>query len=120
MHQRPNGYFTLTLDYSQVDVAFQYEISVTSATNSVVTDLVATKYSTDNGVSFTNLNSLGTISRTVNLNDSHSPITYRVYVKWDDDPATQTMNNLDDAASANASDSTAKVKVDVSFTQIAA
>ena len=85
----------------------------------MVTDLVATKYSTDNGNTFTTLNSLGTITHTVNLSDSHTPVTYLVYVKWNDDPTTQTMNNLDDAASANASDSTAKVKVTVAFTQVA-
>jgi hypothetical protein len=62
---------------------------------------------------------LGTITQTVNLNDSHTPVSYKVYVKWDDNPSTQTMNNTQDAASANAADSTAKVKVTVSFTQIA-
>lgn len=77
-------------------------------------------YSTDNGNTITTLNSLGTITRTINLTDSHTPITYIVYVKWNDDPATQTMNNIEDAASANATDNTAKVQVNVSFTQIAA
>ncbi len=85
----------------------------------MVTDLVAVAYSTDNGNTRTNINSSGTITKTVGLTSSHLPEDYIVYVKWNDDPTTQTMNNLDDAASANAADSTAKVLVTVAFTQLA-
>jgi len=43
------GYFDLAFDFSQADVSFDYTISISPSNESVVTDLIATGYSIDNG-----------------------------------------------------------------------
>lgn len=111
------GYFDLNLDFSTTDVSFRYDISLDVDENSSVQDLVATGYSVDSGsiVNFTN--SPYTISDTVLYNSGTSSRTIRVYIKWDDDAATQTMSNSDDTL-ATKSDNPALYNVNISFTQI--
>lgn len=113
------GYFDLVFDFSDVDVSFKYDINVTADDSSAVSDLVTTGYSIDGGtkVDFADFNT--PISDTIHLADNINSRTIRVYVMWNDDPDTATMNNIDDTASTLKSDSSAVLKVSVALTQVA-
>ena len=113
------GYFDLVFDFSDVDVSFKYDINVTADATSAVSDLVTTGYSIDGGtkVDFADFNT--TISDTIHLADNINSRTIRVYVMWNDDPDSATMNNIDDTASTLKSDSSAVLKVSVALTQVA-
>ncbi len=113
------GYFDLVFDFSDVDVSFKYDINVTADDTSAVSDLVTTGYSIDGGtrVNFADFNT--PISDTIHLADNINSRTIRVYVMWNDDPDTATMNNIDDTASTLKSDSSAVLKVSVALTQVA-
>lgn len=112
------GYFDLAFDFSAVDVSFKYEISSHASEDSSVSDLVATGYSIDDGevISFTDFNE--NISNTILISDNITTQNIRIYVMWNDDPDTSTMNNLDDTTSTTLEDSSAKFNVEISFTQI--
>lgn len=94
------GYFDLYFDYTDVDVSFKYTISLTSSENSSVTDIVATGYSIDDGEihNFTNFNE--DIVDTILLDNPTRTRKIRVYVKWNDDSDTSSMNNTKDTESA--------------------
>ena len=111
------GYFDLNLDFSNADVSFKYEISVTSDENSSVKDLVATGYSLDNGekISFENYNE--TISETITLSSNINTRKVRVYIMWNDDDESQTMTNDDDTISTSI-ENPPLLNVNVSFTQV--
>ena len=111
------GYFDLNLDFSNADVSFKYEISVTSDENSSVKDLVATGYSLDDGekISFENYNE--TISETITLSNNINTRKVRVYIMWNDDDESQTMTNDDDTISTS-SENPPLLNVNVSFTQV--
>ena len=111
------GYFDLNLDFSNADVSFKYEISVTSDENSSVKDLVATGYSLDDGekISFDNYNE--TISETITLSNNINTRKVRVYIMWNDDDESQTMTNDDDTISTS-SENPPLLNVNVSFTQV--
>lgn len=112
------GYFDLTFDFTNVDVSFKYEVNVSTDETSSVQDIVATGYSVDGGekITFTNLNE--SISDTIYLNDKIDSRTIRVYVMWNDDPDTSSMNNIDDTESTLTSNSAAVLNVSVAFTQV--
>ena len=111
------GYFDLNLDFSNADVSFKYEISVTSDENSSVKDLVATGYSLDDGekVIFENYNE--NISETIILSSNIDTRKVRVYIMWNDDEESQTMTNDDDTISTS-SENPPLLNVNVSFTQV--
>ena len=111
------GYFDLNLDFSNADVSFKYEISVTSDENNSVKDLVATGYSLDDGekVIFENYNE--NISETIILSSNIDTRKVRVYIMWNDDDESQTMTNDDDTISTS-SENPPLLNVNVSFTQV--
>ena len=111
------GYFDLTLDYTDADVSFEYNISTTVSENSSVTDLVTTGYSIDGGdkVTFDNYNE--TISDTIPLTSQNKQRTIRIYVLWNDDDTTAEMSNSQDTL-ATTSENPAMLDVIVSFTQV--
>ena len=111
------GYFDLNFDFSTTDVSFRYDISLAVNQNSSVQDLVATGYSVDSGSVVSFASSPYTISDTILHNSGISSRTVRVYIKWDDDPATSTMSNAADTLSTK-SNNPALYNVNISFTQI--
>lgn len=110
------GYFDLDLNFSNVDVSFEYTISVIPSEESIVKDLVATSYKIDNG-EIINLNSETSITKVINLNTKPNSQNVRIFIKWIDDD-NSTMNNADDTLAANSSNPVALLKVTVSFKQI--
>lgn len=113
------GYFDLFLDYTATDVAFKYEINVSPNEESAVKDLVTTGYSVDDGkkIEFSEFNS--PISETVNLSNENKTKKIRIYIVWNDDPDTSSMDNLSDTSSTLKADSSAILDVSVAFTQVA-
>ena len=111
------GYFDLNFDFTDTDVSFKYTITLSANSESSVTDLVATGYSIDNGdkIDFDNYNE--DISDTILLTDSIDTRSIRIYVLWNDDTDTSSMNNIDDTISTN-SDKPVLFDVNISFEQI--
>lgn len=112
------GYFDLNFLFEDVDVSFKYEITITPAEESAVKDLVATGYSIDNGekVEFTDYNS--PITDTINLADNITKRNIRVFVKWNDDIDSATMDNAADTASTSLPENSAIFNVKIAFSQV--
>lgn len=111
------GYFDLNLDFSDADVSFKYEITSGADENSSVKDLVATGYSIDDGekVEFENYNE--PISEIIPLSSSIKTRKIRIYIMWNDNADTQTMDNTADTLSTS-SENPVLFHVNISFTQI--
>ena len=113
------GYFDLNFDYTSVDVAFKYTISLKPSDQSSVADIVATGYSIDDGTKqdFTNFNE--DITDTIPLDEQNRTRKIRIYVKWNDDADTSTMDNAQDTESA-LSGNPALFDVNITFDQVIA
>ncbi len=111
------GYFDLNLDFSDADVSFKYEITSGADENSSVKDLVATGYSIDDGekVEFENYNE--PISEIIPLSSDIKTRKIRIYIMWNDNADTQTMDNTADTLSTS-SENPVLFHVNISFTQI--
>ena len=103
------GYFDLIIDAREADVSFEYKIEVGVNENSIVKDLIATKYSIDGGntIAFASNNKI--IKNTVLHRDNNNVITIRVYIMWNDGEGS-VMDNLQDTSVTN---STVKALIDV-------
>ena len=112
------GYFDLNLDFTHADVSFKYEITLAADENSSVTDLVATGYSIDGSekINFENYND--PITEIIPLSSESKTRKIRVYIMWNDNADSQTMNNDADTLSTT-SENPALFHVNISFTQIA-
>ncbi len=110
------GYFDLVIDATEADVSFKYDINFSVNDDSSVTDLVATKYSINNGNTINLDRDNQSISNTVFYNDNKSPINIRVYVLWDDGENSSMDNAADTEATKNGK--SAKMNVNLSFIQI--
>ena len=108
------GYFDLELDYTNVDVSFDYEIAISPNTNSSVQDLIATGYSINNGA-IINITDNVNITDTVLKDDTTRTQSMRVYIKWDD--TNGTMDNAADTATTIPDNASALLDVKISFTQ---
>ncbi len=111
------GYFDLNLDFSDADVSFKYEITSGADENSSVKDLVATGYSIDDGekVEFENYNE--PISEIIPLSSDIKTRKIRIYIMWNDNADSQTMDNTADTLSTS-SETPVLFHVNISFTQI--
>ena len=113
------GYFDLYLEFEEVDVSFKYNISLGINEESAVTDLIITGYSFDEGdniISFTDGDT--SITETITLSSTLEDRSIRVYIEWDDNPLTETMDNESDTIATTDEDYFALVDVIVDFTQI--
>jgi len=110
------GYFDLILNYTNVDVAFEYGITTSIATSSSVTDLKVTGYSIDGGTVIPVASNLDNVGGIVLLSDTPRIKTYRIYITWDDFEA-ETMNNSADTTAA-INQGNAILNVGINFTQI--
>lgn len=90
------GYFDIVIDGSDTDVSYTYTLTIDYAASNDVDDLIITKYTIGEvNYSYTIGNS---ISDDVLLNAQDKVTSIRFYVKWNDDPVTQTMDNGDDTS----------------------
>ena len=110
------GSFTVQIDSSNCDVAFDETITLSQGTTNTVTDIVFTGYSLNGGTTVS-LNDVttATITSTHALNEQTTTNTYVFYIKWNDNAQTEQMNNAaDTAASVNG---TASVHININFIQ---
>lgn len=111
------GYFDLNFDFTNTDVSFRYDISLSVSPNSSVQDLITTGYAIDDGTTIPVSSQSDTISDTILHGSNINTRKIRVFIKWDDDPQTATMSNADDTLSTK-SNNPALYSVNISFTQI--
>lgn len=112
------GYFDINLDFTNVDVSFEYTISTHVNTASLVQDFVATGYSINSGevIPFSSFNE--DIEGTVLYSDTNRTKSIRIYIMWNDDSNTGSMNNAADTYPTTVTNSVALFDALVSFTQI--
>ena len=91
------GYFDLTINGNNTDVSFSYSINVALDSTNTVTDLGISRYQI--GEDTYNYNG-GNIAGTIAHNDASKTRTIRFFVKWNDDPTTQNMDNAADSAAS--------------------
>ncbi len=111
------GYFDLIFDFSDVDVSFNYTISVSGNENNLVDDFVITGYSIDDGDK-QNIDDGAEISEEILHSSNITSRTVRVYVSWDDDANTETMNNSDDTYTTTVENGQGILDVNITFAQI--
>lgn len=107
------GYFDVTINSANVDVAFDEIITLSQGDNNTVSDLVFTGYKKNNDsiVSFTNST---VITTTHQKNEQNKINTYRFYIEWKDGNG-ETLDNFDDANESK--NGIASVKVNIQFVQ---
>lgn len=107
------GYFEITIDATNVDVDFNYEIENLNDSSAALPDLIITSYQINGGENTTTTGNK--ITGEITKNTASTVI--KAYIKWDDDPATQTMDNQDDTTFAQQTDTTADINLKLKFTQ---
>lgn len=110
------GYFDLTIDGSNTDVSFTFDISVLASDDSAVSDVKILKYYIDSVDNITNASVGNLISSEINVNDENKLKTVRIYIVWDDETGTMT-NEEDSIAGYQAEEKTANIDVKINFKQ---
>ena len=112
------GYFDLVIDASEADVSFKYKIELSVNENSSVQDLVATSYQINSGTKISLTKDNQVIEGTIIHADNINTLTIRVYIIWDDSNEA-TMDNTADTEVTKDSNNSAKINVNLAFTQLA-
>lgn len=110
------GYFDLVIDATNADVSFKYSISFSVSEDSSVKDLVAFKYSINDGEDILLNKNSQVIENSVLQSNNTEPIKIRVYVVWDDSEGSSMDNTEDTDATKNGIP--AKMDVNLSFIQL--
>ncbi len=129
------GYFDITIDSSNVEVAFDETISLSTGASNTVSDIVFTGYtlisaSSVSGSSVSGSSVSGssisassiafqnttnpTITISHNLNEQQTVNTYRFFIEWDDS-VNATMDNSDDVDASISGE--ASIAVNINFIQ---
>lgn len=107
------GYFEITIDATNVDVDFNYEIENLNDSSAALPDLIITSYQVNGGeITATTGNKI-----TGEITKNTASTVIKAYIKWDDDPATQSMDNQADTTFAQQADTTADINLKLKFTQ---
>lgn len=107
------GYFDITINSSNVDVAFNEIITLSKSNNNTVTDLKFTGYKLNNG-ELINFEDTTMVTSTHALNEENKINTYRFYIQWVDGN-NEEMNNIEDTEAAI--NGTAAINVNINFIQ---
>lgn len=110
------GYFDLNLNFTNVDVSFEYNISVIPSELSIVKDLVATGYSIDDG-EIINFDTSTTITKNINFTTKPETQKIRIFIKWIEGSNAQ-MDNTADTQAAISANPVALLNVAINFKQI--
>lgn len=111
-----SGFFDIVIDYTDVDVAFNYKLVVNSNTN--VTDFTIKGYELNSSGTMISLNNGEEISNNVMLNSGATTVDIRVFIEWNDNPDTESMNNRADTMASISGDN-AVLSVALDFKQLA-
>lgn len=106
------AYVDVKIDPSEVDVDFKYELTYSIPSTSDLKDLRIKSYKINNGTE-TIYNEAITGNVTKN---STTPTTIRIIILWDDSLST---NEADTNLGKNSDSKTAKINLNIRFTQIA-
>ena len=107
------GYFDLSIDGTEVDVDFTYQITCENDEDNPLDDLIITRYE-QNNVAY-NYNAQTGI--TGNITKNTGPVSVRVYFMWNDSQ-TNTMDNQDDTEYATQTeDPNAVIVASIRFLQ---
>lgn len=117
LYQAQYGYFDLVVDTSEVDLAVKYTITATLLNTNEIADCKIIGYSFP-----------GQIDTITYLNDSNTEVqgsvaaeydssTIRIYVSWDDNEETESLNDTQDTSIALNSGK-AVIQANVSFEQL--
>lgn len=110
------GYFDLTIDPTNTDVSFSFEISIDN-NGSDVTDLKLLKYYIDSEDNMKDaLSSDEIITDSININDKRVK-TVRVYVIWNEDTNEMMDNIKDSEVGHDAENKNASVNINLKFKQ---
>ena len=90
------GYFDIIINGNSTDVSFTYTVSLNNDVSSQVNDLKLVNYTLDGGTATDFVDSK--VTGNVLLNDANKVHTIRVYIIWNDDSSTATMNNTSDTS----------------------
>ena len=112
-----SGYFDLTIDSSKTEVSFSYAIQIATSDQSSVSDLAITGYQVNDSGLVSVDQAVNTIQNNIYYNDPTKENKIRVYFQWKDGVG-ETMDNAADT-NASLSGESAKLKVNITFTQIA-
>lgn len=118
------GYFKLTFDFSESDVSCDYTIDVSSV-DSTLKDLVITGYSVgtnetdvdNSAVTSIKESNVAQITGSYKYTDSSKTVTYKIFVKWNDDSDTAVMNDVQDTELTIGEKPETSMNVKVSFKQ---
>ena len=113
------GYFEITIDSSDVEVAFDETISLSTGASNTVNDLIFTGYTVNSSGSVIPFQNTTNPSITVNhnINEQTTVNTYRFFIEWNDS-INETMNNADDVDASTSGE--ASIAVNIHFIQRAA
>lgn len=112
------GYFDIEINAVNTQVTFQYNISVTTADNTNVEDLMVYAYRVGTNGNITNVsNGLNSLTGIVAHDAQNKIINLRIYFKWLEGTG-ESMNNVADTA-ASLAGGTGKLNVSAQFTQVA-
>ena len=117
LYQAQYGYFDLIVDTSEVDLAVKYTVTATLLNTNEIADCKIIGYSFP-----------GQIDTITYLNDSNTEVqgcvaaeydssTIRIYVSWDDNEETESLNDTQDTSIALNSGK-AVIQANVSFEQL--
>ena len=92
------GYFDIDVDGSNVNLPYKYTVTSVLSEDNEIADLKIIGYSVDNG---NTINYLKELNTNVELNvQANTDSIARVYVQWNDDTSTQTLNDVADTTLA--------------------
>ena len=111
------GYFDLNLDTSNVTLPFNYTVTAEASEDNEIDDVKIIGYSLNGNYSTITYLSAGQDSITGSLAHNVDSYSFRVYVQWNDDSATETLDNDDDTQLALDS-ATAEITATISFEQV--
>ncbi len=117
LYQAQYGYFDLIVDTSEVDLAVKYTVTATLLNTNEIADCKIIGYSFP-----------GQIDTITYLNDSNTEVqgsvaaeydssTIRIYVSWDDNEETESLNDTQDTSIALNSGKSV-IQANVSFEQL--
>ena len=107
----------MVIDSSYVSIPFRYTVTATNANTSDIADIKIVGYSFPGSVDYINYLSGNSTSVQSSVAGNVNSSTIRIYVSWNDDVATQTLNDVQDTAIALSSGK-AVVSVSVLFEQL--
>lgn len=113
------GYCDIVIDSSNVDVNFEISLIAKVPPESAIVDLRVTDYIINPSDANTNKETYTELQE-INIPVVHNtPQTViRLFIKWDDDPTTQKMDNEADTNAAVNTSSEALIEINTNFTQV--